>query len=103
MLLCRSRHHHFYAVTHHLEAFYAENYPSLLRFAERVLGPENMSLAEDCVQEAIYKVYCRRKEFSGPLAMKAHIFTCVHNEVISVRRKNDSRHRHLAARFASDF
>lgn len=78
-----------------LETFYTENYPSLLRYAQRVLGQECAHQAEDCIQEAVYKVYRQRKQFSSPIAMKAYVFTCVHNEIVSVRRRSDSHQRYL--------
>ena len=40
-----------------MESFYLDVYPSLLRYATRVLGEDQAFMAEDCVQEAVFKVY----------------------------------------------
>ncbi len=74
-----------------LKSLYKEIYPSLLRYAVRVLGESHAFMAEDCVQEAIFKLYQSRKDFDKPLQMKSFLFTCVHNEIITVFRK-DTRH-----------
>ncbi|MBP5277925.1 MAG: sigma-70 family RNA polymerase sigma factor [Prevotella sp.] len=74
-----------------LESLYTEIYPSLLRYAVRVLGENHAFMAEDCVQESIFKLYQSRKEFDSPLQMKSFLFTCVHNEIVNLFRK-DTRH-----------
>ena len=74
-----------------IEPFYLEIYPSLQRYAERVLGADGAYEAEDCIQEAIYKVYQSRKEFSNPMQMRTFMFTCIHNEIISLFRKNQTQ------------
>ena len=90
-----------------LESFYMEIYPSLYRYAARVLGARNEFLAEDCVQEAVYKLYQNSREFDTPLKMKSFLFTCVRNEVIDIFRKNErhsgfvSHERHVGD-FLSD-
>lgn len=73
-----------------IEPFYLEIYPSLKRYAERVLGADSAYEAEDCIQEAIYKVYQSRKEFTNPMQMRTFMFTCIHNEIISLYRKNQT-------------
>ena len=78
-----------------IESFYMELYPSLLSYARRVLGPEHEFLAEDCVQEAIVKAYETRHTFSSPFQMKAFLFTCVHNQCISLLRKTGTHDRYL--------
>ncbi len=75
-----------------LESFYMEIYPSLYRYASRVLGARLGYLAEDCVQEAVYKLYQNCREFDTPMKMKSFLFTCVRNEVIDIYRKNE---RHI--------
>lgn len=74
-----------------IEPFYLEIYPSLKRYAERVLGADSAYEAEDCIQEAVYKVYQSRKEFSSPMQMRTFMFTCIHNEIISLYRKNQTQ------------
>ena len=74
---------------------YQHLFPSLQRYAERVLGTDFAYLAEDCIQEAIFNVYQQRKEFHDPSHMRTFLFTCVHNEVISLLRKQNSRQQYL--------
>ena len=69
---------------------YQHLFPSLQRYAERVLGGDYAYMAEDCIQEAIYNVYQHRKEFHDPTHMRSFLFTCVHNEVISLLRKQST-------------
>ena len=65
-----------------MESFYMESYPSLLRYATRVLGEPYAHMAEDCVQEAVFKVYEKRAKFDKPSEMKAYLFSAVHNEIV---------------------
>ena len=81
-----------------IEKFYLELYPSLLSYAQRVLGEEYDFLAEDCIQEAIYKVYQSRREFDNPLQLRSFLFTCVHNEIINIYRKGERHSRYLETR-----
>ena len=81
-----------------IEPFYMELYPSLLSYAKRVLGPGNEFLAEDCIQDAIYQVYQGRRSFTTPLQMRSFLFTCVHNAIITVFRKQERQQRYLAER-----
>ena len=78
-----------------IEPFYMELYPSLLRYAKRVLGPDKEFLAEDCIQDAIYQVYQGRRTFTTPLQMRSFLFTCVHNAIITVFRKQERHDRYL--------
>ena len=86
----------------HLESFYRELYPSLLRYAERTLGADHAYQAEDCVQEAIYKVYLRRHQFTDTDAIKSYLFMCLHNEIVSLFRKDNSHARYLERRQEPD-
>ena len=85
-----------------LETFYRELYPSLLRYAERTLGAEHAYQAEDCVQEAVYKVYLRRQQFHDADTMKSYLFMSLHNEIVSLFRKADSHTRYLERRQEPD-
>lgn len=76
-------------------SFYKEAYPSLLRYALRFLGSELAYLGEDCVADAIFKAYQSREQFTSPLELKAFLFTCVHNEVVSLFRKNERHRRYV--------
>ena len=44
--------------------FYNELYAKLLVYASRHLGPDYAFLAEDCVQDAVYKAYEQRGSFN---------------------------------------
>ena len=81
-----------------IESLYMQFYPSLLSYARRVLGPEHEFLAEDCVQEAVYKVFQSRRQFDTPLQLRSFLFTCVHNEIITIYRKSDRHERFLTTR-----
>lgn len=85
-----------------IDSFYRKFYPSLLRYAERMLGVEHAYQAEDCVQETVYKVYLRRQKFSSPEEMKSYIFMSLHNEIVSIIRKDNSYARYLEQQFESD-
>jgi len=78
-----------------LLSFYQDVYPSLLRYSTRVLGDVHDHLAEDCVQEAIYKVYQKRDRFTNPTEMKAYLFMAVHNEIVDVFRKGERHEQYL--------
>ena len=71
-----------------IDRLYMQLYPSLLCYAERTLGAQDAFLAEDCVQNAIYKVYLKRKTFDDAMAMRSYLFACVHNEIVNIQRKN---------------
>ncbi|MGM9703255.1 MAG: RNA polymerase sigma factor [Prevotella sp.] len=77
-------------------SFYKEAYPSLLRYAVRFLGNEMAYMGEDCVADAIFKAYQSREQFSTPMELKAFLFTCVHNEVVSLFRKNQRHRRYVS-------
>lgn len=79
-----------------LRSFYAELYPSLLRYAERALGNGHAHEAADCVQEVVYRVYQSRREFRDGQHMRTFLFACIHNEIVSLHRKTQTRHRFLA-------
>ena len=80
-----------------MESFYLDVYPSLLRYATRVLGEDQAFMAEDCVQEAVFKVYQKRTRFSKPIEMKAYLFSAVHNEIVDIFRKNDRQEQYASS------
>ena len=82
-----------------MESFYMEIFPSLMRYARRVLGERHSYLAEDCVQEAVYQLYRHCKSFDTPLQMKSFLFTCVHNEIITIFRKDDRYINYLSSKY----
>lgn len=86
----------------HIQSFYDQVYPSLLRYAERVVGDDHAYLAEDCVQEAIFKVYLRRQQFTDAEAMESYLFVCLRNEITTLFRKRDRHNRYIEHREAPD-
>ena len=67
----------------------------MLRYALRFLGSELAYLGEDCVADAIFKACQSREQFTSPLELKAFLFTCVHNEVVSPFWKNERHRRYV--------
>ena len=57
-----------------IDLFYKEVYPSLLVFSRRLLPATLVYLAEDCVQDAIFKLYNQRREISSPERAKSFLF-----------------------------
>lgn len=74
-----------------IDLFYKEVYPSLLVFSRRLLPTTLVYLAEDCVQDAIFKLYNQRREISSPERAKSFLFICIHNTIFSYIRKDNSR------------
>lgn len=74
-----------------IDLFYKEVYPSLLVFSRRLLPATLVYLAEDCVQDAIFKLYNQRREISSPERAKSFLFICIHNSIFSYIRKDNSR------------
>lgn len=79
-----------------LEAFYSNVYPSLLTYAARILGSDYAFLAEDCVQECVYKMYERRSTFDKPSYFKSYAYALVHNSAVSYVRKSRSQKDYVA-------
>ena len=69
-----------------LESFYREAYPSLLLYATRILTDGYAFLAEDCVQDCIFRCYQERHRITTPSAWKAYLYTAVHNATVSILR-----------------
>ncbi len=79
-----------------LEPFYEYMYAELLAFATARLGNDQAFLAEDCVQNVIYRCYQRRKDFVSVLQWKGFLYTTLHNEIVSMHRKAAVRQAHAA-------
>lgn len=82
--------------------FYDRIYPSLVIFARRLLTEPLAYLAEDCVQDAVFRLYEQRGEMGSAAKAKAFLYTCIHNAVISYIRKDNSRSRYVVQN-ADDF
>ncbi len=79
-----------------LESFYRNNYRQLLVYASRTLGSNYGFLAEDCVQEAIYKAYRQRDSFSGAGAFHAFFYTCIRHAAVDILRKNHAQDNYIS-------
>lgn len=79
-----------------IDAFYRHRYSAMVLYASRQLGDDMAFLAEDCVQEAIFKTYKQRKTFVSPSALKAYLYACIHNNAISHLRKQQAKDNYTA-------
>lgn len=70
-----------------IASFYERMYPELLAYALRMLGTDFAFLAEDCVQDAVFKAYKQMNKFTHYSAWRAFLYTCVHHEVMNIHRK----------------
>ncbi len=75
--------------------FYERMYPELLIYASKLLGSEYSFLAEDYVQDAIFKTYLRRGSFKSAIQWKVFLYTCIRNAIISGFRKGNAQKRYL--------
>lgn len=80
-----------------IESLYTEVYPSLILYASRCLGDDYAFLAEDCVQDTIYKVYGLRDSFQTPAHFKSYLYNSIHNAAVSILRKGNSRRNYLSS------
>lgn len=80
-----------------IEPLYRKLYGKLILYASRQLGDEASFMAEDCVQDAIYKVYEMRDTFHSAATFKAYLYSCVHNRAISILRRQVAQENYLAS------
>jgi len=78
-----------------IDTLYAELYAPLMNYAARFLTNDYAMMAEDCVQEAIIKAYQTRDTFTSSYQLKSYLFTCIHNNCVSVLRKASSRQNYV--------
>ena len=76
-------------------SFYKRMYPEILIFTARLLGDNFAFLAEDCVQNAVFKTYNRYHTFTSSLQWKVFLYTCVRNEAINILRKGQAQRNYL--------
>lgn len=88
--------------TGELGPFYRRMYPELIIFAGRILGQDYAFLAEDCVQDAVFKAYERRGSFEAAMQWKVFIYTCIRNSAVSGLRKGSARQNYLRQTEAED-
>lgn len=74
-----------------ITSFYEKMYPELLLYTSRLLGEEYAFLAEDCVQDAVFKTYQQYGSFSSPVQWKVFLYTCVRNGAINILRKGKAQ------------
>lgn len=79
-----------------IERFYQEAYAKLLVYASRLLGGDYAFLAEDCVQDAVFKAYEQRETFVSPTAFKAFFYACIRNAATDILRKNRAQANYVA-------
>lgn len=79
-----------------LDNFYKDVYPALLTYATRILSDGYAFLAEDCVQECIYKSYEERDRISDPASWRSFLYASIHNRAVSILRQHKAHHRYLA-------
>ena len=79
-----------------IDTLYAELYAPMMAYAARFLTNDYAMMAEDTVQEAIIKAYQTRGTFSTPYQLKSFLFTCIHNNSISVSRKISSEQNYVS-------
>lgn len=80
-----------------IDSLYQEWYKKLILYASRQLGYDLGFMAEDCVQEGIYKTYQARNTLKSPFTLKSYLYTCIHNQVVSVIRKQSAQENYLAS------
>ena len=78
------------------DLLYAKLYRPLLVYADQCLTSKFEFLSEDCVQDAILKAYERRFRFESDKALRAFLYTAVHNNAIDILRKSKARDRYVA-------
>ncbi len=79
-----------------LTPFYEKMYPELMAYATHLLGNEYAFLAEDCVQDSVFKAYQQTQVFTSPLQWKIFLYTCLRNEAISILRKGQAQKNYLS-------
>ena len=78
-----------------ITSFYQKMYPEMLIYTARLLGDDFSFLAEDCVQNAVFKAYSRQDNFATMPQWKVFLYTCVRNEAISILRKGQAQRIYL--------
>lgn len=86
-----------------IEALYNVMYSRLILYASRRLGEEASFMAEDCVQDAIYKTYQVRDTFHSASVFKSYLYSCVHNQAMSILRKQMAQENYLSTYEVEDF
>lgn len=78
-----------------LDAFYRDAYPPLLTYAVRILSDGYAFLAEDCVQDCIFRSYQERDHITDPQSWRSFLYTAVHNTAVSMLRRQKAHDNYL--------
>lgn len=78
-----------------LKSLYSSMYRPLMLYASRCLTVNFSFLAEDCVQDAIYKAYQSRHSFKTFGSLRSYLYTAVHNRSIDILRRSSAQERYL--------
>ncbi len=84
-----------------IDDFYSYLYPDLLIYASSLLSGNDVTTAEDLVQDAVEKAYLNAESFSSAAQWKAFIITCIRNRAISLIRKENAKGNYLNETFSS--
>ena len=79
-----------------ITSFYEKMYPELLAYTTRLLGEEYAFLAEDCVQDAVFKTYQQYRSFPSSMQWRVFLYTCVRNGAINILRKGKAQKNYQA-------
>lgn len=82
-----------------IDDFYSYLYPYLLIYASSRLSGNDVTTAEDLVQDAVEKAYLNAESFSSAAQWKAFIITCIRNRAISLIRKENAKGNYLNETF----
>lgn len=78
-----------------MTSVYEYIYPALMSYAMKFLGNDYSFLAEDCVQDSIYKTYINRELICSASQLNAYLYTSVRNKAISILRRGSSKKNFL--------
>jgi len=79
-----------------VDAFYREAYPALLVYATRILSDGYAFLAEDCVQDCIFRSYQQRDKITDPSSWRTFLYTSVHNAAVSILRRHQVHEKYIS-------
>ncbi len=70
-----------------IHPLYEDLYPSLIRYAVKLMGESLAYLSEDCVQDAILETYCHRKNLLSTAHWRNCLFMNIRNRAIDLIRR----------------
>ncbi|MDL2319746.1 sigma-70 family RNA polymerase sigma factor [Alistipes sp. OttesenSCG-928-B03] len=78
-----------------LNLLYDQVFPGLLLYAMKYLGPRAEFMAEDCVQDAVFKAWERKDSFESIYSLKSFLYTTIKNNILDIHRKKSAGSRYL--------